>query len=47
MPEEPGIGDFGSRLLQPERQAAEVGADDETGLPANVERFCYWWGRGY
>ena len=19
----------------------------ETGLPANVERFCYWWGRGY
>ncbi len=25
----------------------EKWANYETGLPANVERFCYWWGRGY
>jgi glyoxylase-like metal-dependent hydrolase (beta-lactamase superfamily II) len=25
----------------------EKWANYENGLPANVERFCYWWGRGY
>jgi glyoxylase-like metal-dependent hydrolase (beta-lactamase superfamily II) len=25
----------------------EKWANYEAGLPANVERFCYWWGRGY
>jgi glyoxylase-like metal-dependent hydrolase (beta-lactamase superfamily II) len=25
----------------------EKWANYETGLSANVERFCYWWGRGY
>ncbi len=25
----------------------EKWANYETGLAANVERFCYWWGRGY
>ena len=25
----------------------EKWANYDTGLPANVERFCYWWGRGY
>lgn len=25
----------------------EKWANYETSLPANVERFCYWWGRGY
>ena len=25
----------------------EKWASYENGLPANVERFCYWWGRGY
>lgn len=25
----------------------EKWANYETALPANVERFCYWWGRGY
>jgi glyoxylase-like metal-dependent hydrolase (beta-lactamase superfamily II) len=25
----------------------EKWAGYENGLPANVERFCYWWGRGY
>ena len=25
----------------------EKWANYESGLPANVERFCYWWGRGY
>jgi glyoxylase-like metal-dependent hydrolase (beta-lactamase superfamily II) len=25
----------------------EKWANSEAGLPANVERFCYWWGRGY
>lgn len=25
----------------------EKWANYETALPANIERFCYWWGRGY
>ena len=25
----------------------EKWANYETTLPANVERFCYWWARGY
>jgi hypothetical protein len=25
----------------------EKWANDETALPANIERFCYWWARGY
>ncbi|MDH2404785.1 hypothetical protein QCM77_33375 [Bradyrhizobium sp. SSUT18] len=25
----------------------EKWANDETALPANVERFCHRWGRGY
>ena len=25
----------------------EKWANYEASLPANVERFCYWWGRGY
>ena len=25
----------------------EKWANYESGLPGNVERFCYWWGRGY
>jgi glyoxylase-like metal-dependent hydrolase (beta-lactamase superfamily II) len=25
----------------------EKWANYESGLPANIERFCYWWGRGY
>ena len=25
----------------------EKWASDEASLPTNIERFCYWWGRGY
>ena len=25
----------------------EKWANYETALPANIERFCYWWARGY